>query len=85
MPKQFQHQVCYSVYDRVTFVNGEWQGADIPESERKPEDAESCMLVRDYLGQAGAEGWELVTVLETPNQNPKEPFVRTLYLKREIT
>lgn len=85
MAKQFHHQVCYSVLDRVTFVNGEWQGGDIPESERKQEDAGSCPLVWDYLAKAGAEGWELVAVLETAHQNPKQPFVRTLYLKREVS
>ena len=84
MTTPYQHQVCYSILDRVTFVNGEWQGDDIPESDRKQEDAESCLLVWDYLAKAGAEGWQLVTVLETANQTPGQPFVRTLYLKREM-
>lgn len=84
MAARFQHQVCYSVLDRVTFVNGVWQGNDIPESERQPKDVEACPIVWDYLQQAGAAGWELVCVLETPHQVKGQPWVRTLYLKREM-
>lgn len=82
MPEHFQHQVCYSVLDRVTFVNGEWQGADIPESERTQDDIQACPLVWDYLQCAGEEGWELVCVLETTGPARNQNTVRTLYLKR---
>lgn len=82
MTTRFQHQVCYSVLDRVTFANGVWQGANIPEAERRPEDIQACPLVWDYLQRAGADGWELVCVLETPNAAKGQPWVRTLYLKR---
>ena len=81
----FQHQVCYSILDRVTFVNGVWQGADIPEPERQQKDVEDCPLVWDYLDQAGAEGWELVCVLETPNVAKGQPWVRTIFLKRALS
>jgi hypothetical protein len=83
MAKEFQHQVCYSVSDRVTFVNGVWQGADVPEAERTHQDVEACPLVWDYLQRAGAVGWELVCVLETHTVVNGQPFVRTLFLKRE--
>lgn len=86
MVKRFQHQVCYSVNDRVTFVNGVWQGPNKPESERQQEDIAACPLVWDFLQLAGGNGWELVCVLETwPRDAPKHgpQFVRTLYLKRE--
>ena len=61
--RQFDYQVCYGTADRVTFANGNWLGQDIPESERKPADIQSCPLMWDYLNTAGAHGWELVTVL----------------------
>lgn len=83
MARQFQHQVCYSVLDRVTFANGVWQGEKIAESERKTEDVAKCPLVWDYLQRAGGEEWELVCVLETPNPGPGQSWVRTLFLKRE--
>jgi hypothetical protein len=85
MTKQFQHQVCYSVIDRVTFANGVWQGADIPESQRQQKDVETCPFIWDYLQRAGAEGWELVCVMENPNPAKGQPWVRTIYLKREMS
>ncbi len=83
MSKTFEHQVVYSVMDRVTFSNGEWLGADIPEAERVQKDVETCPLVWEYLAQSGVLGWELVCVLETVAQVKNQPYVRTLYLKRE--
>lgn len=85
MDKRVEYQVCYSVEDRVTMVNGQWQGGEIPESNRKQEDLRSCPLVWDYLNEVGDLGWVLVTVLETRMEGPQGPrFVRTLYLKRSI-
>lgn len=84
MSKAFEHLVLYSVMDRVTFANGQWLGADIPEAERTHKDVETCLLVWEYLNQAGAEGWELVSILETPSQVKNQPHVRTFFLKREI-
>jgi hypothetical protein len=83
MAARFEHQVRYSVLDRVTFVDGVWQGEDIPEAKRRQNDVEACPLVWDYLHRAGAEGWELVSVVETPNAAKGQPWVRTLFLKRE--
>ena len=82
---RFQHQVCYSVMDRVTFVNGVWQGADIPEAKRQQKDVEKCPLIWDYLQRAGTEGWELVCVLESASAVKGQPSVRTLFLKRAAT
>ena len=79
--RQFDYQVCYGVGDRVTFVNGIWLGRDIPESERKQEDIQSCPLMWEYLNRAGADGWELVTILETPAARGN--LIRTYFLKRE--
>lgn len=84
MATRFDHQVCYSVQDRVTMVNGVWQGANIPESERQQKDVESCPLVWDYLRREGERGWELVCVLESPNPTKGQLWVRTLFLKRAV-
>lgn len=70
--------------DRVTFVNGVWQGHDIPEGERRPEDVQACPLVWDYLNSAGADGWQLVTVLESSQQAKGQLLVRTLDLRRVV-
>lgn len=82
MSKTFEHLVLYSVMDRITFANGQWLGADIPEGERVPKDVEACPMFIDYLNQAGAEGWELVSVLETISQVKGQPHVRTFFMKR---
>lgn len=79
--KQFDHQVCYGMTDRIQFASGVWLGADIPEAQRKPADVLTCPLVWDYLSRAGAEGWELVSVIESPAA--KGATVRTCFLKRE--
>ena len=78
--RPIEYQVCYGVYDRVTFANGVWLGADIPEAKRKPKDAETCPLMWEFLAAAGADGWELVSVLETRSGSGE--LVRTYFLKR---
>ncbi len=78
--ERFDYQVCYGVADRVTFANGTWLGADIPEAERRQEDIQTCPLVWEFLRGAGAQGWELVTVLESPAG--RGGTVRTYFLKR---
>jgi len=79
--KRFEYQVCYGVADRITFANGIWLGADIPEEKRKAEDVQSCPLMWEFLNGAGAEGWELVTILETIAARGGGN-VRTFFLKR---
>lgn len=76
----FQYQVCYGVTDRVTFSNGNWLGADIPETQRKPEDVLTCPLIWDFLSEAGAAGWELISILESPAVRGNS--VRTYFLKK---
>ena len=78
----FEYQVCYGINDRVTFVNGAWLGDDIPETERKPDDILACPLMWEFLADAGADGWELVSDLET--SVGKQVPVRTYYLKRRM-
>ena len=77
--KRFEHQVCYGVGDRVTFANGVWLGADIPDAKRKQADALTCPLMWEYLARAGAEGWELITALDILGGKG----VRHFFLKRE--
>lgn len=76
----FEYLVCYGVADRVTFSNGVWLGADIPESKRKADDIQTCPLMWEFLTQVGAEGWEMVTILESPGA--RGTSVRTYFLKR---
>ena len=82
--KRFEYQVCYGIVDRVTFANGSWLGADIPEEKRKQEDFLTCPLMWEFLERAGSHGWELVTVLETPAQ-ARTGVVRTYFLQREAS
>lgn len=79
---RIEHLVCYGLADRITFANGKWLGADIPEEKRKPQDALSCPLAWEFLNDAGIEAWELVTVLES--QGNKGALVRTYFLKRQM-
>lgn len=81
MAKRFEHLVCYSVGDWMTFANGQWLGADIPEAKRKKEDVKTAPIIWEYLNHAGSEGWELVAVIESSAGQGQ--FVRTYYLKRE--
>jgi len=60
----FEYMICVSQYQKVTFVNGEYQGrfsgqqvvAEV--SERM---YDSCPGLLEYLQHVGAEGWELVS------------------------
>ena len=79
---KFEYQVCYGVSDRITFANGIWLGKDIPESQRKAEDILACPLMWDALAKLGSEGWELISVLESPAA--KGSAVRTYFLKRKM-
>ncbi len=78
---RFEYRVCQSQQSRVTFVDGAWAGA-VPTTDADPQKAlDSCQKVWDYLNQAGAEGWELVSGT-TRVQNPGQ-VIDTLYLKRQ--
>jgi hypothetical protein len=59
---QFEYRVCQAQQSRVTFVNGQWAGS-VPSGDPNPQKAlNSCPEVWIYLNQAGAEGWQLVSV-----------------------
>lgn len=71
---RFEYLVVYMENDRVLTANGHWQG----EVERGQEgDVESCPSLFDYLANAGAQGWELVTL------DPEARHTAQLYFKRQ--
>jgi len=58
---QFEYLVCQTQFSRVTFANGEWQGAVALNSGDTQSALDSCPQVWDYLNQAGRAGWQLIT------------------------
>lgn len=72
----YEYQVALVLQNRVTLVNGKWQGSL---AEDQGGAIESCPLVWDYLNETGAWGWELVTVVGQESAlNP----MQSLYLRR---
>lgn len=70
-----------SVQDsRVTWINGEWNG-QVAVSSGADDQAkmDSCPLVWQWLQTVGAQGWELVSVVQKPAQ---ASMFQTLYLRR---
>lgn len=67
-------------YDRVTFVNGVWNGSVPPEKGKSDKAITSCPLIHAYLQTSGNEGWELVTCF---SQRVEEENTLTFFLKRE--
>ena len=79
--RRYQYQVCQTQQNRITFVNGEWQGKLAPGPEVPQATAlDSCPRVWTFLNQAGEDGWELIT---TAALRPNEAL-NQLYLKRPI-
>jgi hypothetical protein len=77
---QFEYRVCQAQQSRVTFVNGQWAGS-IPNTGDDPQTAFlSCPEVWMFLNQAGAEGWDLVSV--TSRVQDEAQIVDVLYLRR---
>ncbi|MCA9491443.1 MAG: hypothetical protein KC621_16035 [Myxococcales bacterium] len=71
--KRFEYLVVRMEHDRVVMANGHWQGTE----ERGTPDADaSCPSLFEYLGDAGAQGWELVGV------DPEGEGTAQLYFKR---
>ena len=70
---RFEYLVVFMKDDRVLTANGHWQG-----TVDRGEDgaAESCPSLFDYLGEAGAQGWELVSI------DPEDTGTAQLYFKR---
>lgn len=80
MNKQIEFRVCQVQGARVTYVNGEWQGARPIVAERVEESLQSCSLEWDYLRAAGDSGWNLVGVAQGIGADPN---ARIVYLSRE--
>jgi hypothetical protein len=71
---------------RVTFVNGHWQGLQVPVDADPATLHNSCPMVWEYLDSAGRDGWELVSTV-TQSLNPADGFsvaVSLLFLKKEV-
>ena len=84
MAKTFKYRVCQTQMARVTFVNGHWQGLQIPEESSPAELYNSCPMVWDYLESAGRDGWELVAVSAQPDGVGGSTGANLLFLKREV-
>lgn len=80
MANKFEYRVCTLQLNRVTFVNGEWQGTVAPSAEDPNAALDSCPTAWDYLSQAGRNGWELVAAIDQPAQ--EGAHMQTLFLKR---
>ncbi|NLF66073.1 MAG: hypothetical protein GX579_15890 [Chloroflexi bacterium] len=83
MANRYEYRVCTLQLNRVTFVNGEWQGTVDPAAEDPNAALGSCPTAWDYLNQAGQDGWELVGAFDQPAQ--EGTHMQTLFLKRELT
>jgi hypothetical protein len=81
MSERYIYQVCAMQNNRITFVNGEWQGVVGPAGVEPNAALESCPTVWDYLNRSGREGWELVGVLDQPAEGT---HIQTLFLKRRL-
>ena len=84
MAKTFKYRVCRTQMTRVTFVNGHWQGLQIPEESHPAELYNSCPMVWDYLESAGRDGWELVAVTSQADGMASVNAANLLYLKKEV-
>ena len=68
---------------RVTFVNGHWQGLQVPEESNPAELYNSCPMAWEYLESCGRDGWELVAV--TPQvESMGTNAANLLFLKKEV-
>jgi hypothetical protein len=82
--KTFKYRVCQSQMARVTFVNGHWQGLQVPEESNPSELYNSCPLVWEYLESAGRDGWELVAVTSQADGMGGPSVSNLLFLKKEV-
>ncbi len=71
---------------RVTYVNGGWQGLQVPEVAGADTVFNSCPMVWEYLEAAGREGWELVSVAEHAVSHGADVSnsINLLFLKKEV-
>lgn len=84
MAKTFKYRVCQTQMARVTFVNGHWQGLQVPEESNPTELYNSCPMVWEYLESAGRDGWELVTVSSQTDGLGGSTAANLLFLKKEV-
>ena len=84
MTKTFKYRVCQVQRSRVTFVNGHWQGLQVPEQSNPAELYNSCPMVWEYLESAGRDGWELVAVASQIDGMGNPGVANLLFLKKEI-
>lgn len=70
---RFEYLVVFVHEDRVIRANGHWQGT-IEEDEEGAR--ESCPNLFEYLADAGAQGWDLVTL------DPEDTGTARLFFKR---
>jgi hypothetical protein len=83
--KTFKYRVCQVQMARVTFVNGHWQGLQVPEDADTQELYNSCPLVWEYLESAGRDGWELVATAPQPDAMGSPAVANLLFLKKETS
>jgi hypothetical protein len=84
MAKTFKYRVCQTQMARVTFVNGHWQGLQVPEESNPTELYNSCPMVWEYLESTGREGWELVAVSSQTDGMGGSTAATLLFLKKEV-
>ncbi len=84
MAKTFKYRVCQTQMARVTFVNGHWQGLQVPEDVQPAELYNSCPMVWEYLESVGREGWELVAVSSQADSMNSSSTANLLFLKKEV-
>jgi hypothetical protein len=78
-----EYLVCLVQENRVTFENGHCQGEGRLDIARGNTSLESCPLVWDFLQSVGAEGWELVAVVDSAYEAKEDSMhFQQLYLKR---
>jgi hypothetical protein len=85
MAKTFKYRVCQTQAARVTFVNGHWQGLQVPEESNPAELYNSCPMVWEYLESAGRDGWELVSATPQVDGAGKSSAAGLLFLKKEVS
>lgn len=81
MKGKFEYKVCQTQYDRITFVDGKWQGSLGPQGVEINLALESCPWLWDHLKELGIGGWELTSAVV--RQVDKE-YIQILYFKREM-
>jgi hypothetical protein len=86
MTKTFKYRVCQAQLARVTFVNGRWQGLQIPAESNPAELYNSCPMVWEYLESAGRDGWELVAATsQLDGLSQSQSAASLLFLKKEVS